>query len=208
MKRIVSTILAASMLLIGTQAFAQISVGGGYLNTTLASSGANSQSGVGAFVGASYNIPISGALAIAPGVYYSWVTQELSSDFIIGTTNRVINEHAINVPVLINYGIPVGNTAKFYVFAGPTLQYGLSSTASDTVTSIFSDKTSTTTTNNYDKNIYNRTNVYVGGGVGFQVSNFLFTVGYDYGLTDLDAAGNYDNPLNRSNLKIGVSYCL
>ena len=72
MKKIFTTLLAASLMLLGTQAFAQMSVNAGYLNSTQSFSESNSKSinSNGAYAGVSFNLPISGGLAVAPGVYY------------------------------------------------------------------------------------------------------------------------------------------
>jgi len=51
MKRIITTILAASMMLMGTTAFAQVSIGAGYLNESNKAVVANSNVNMGAMNG-------------------------------------------------------------------------------------------------------------------------------------------------------------
>ena len=207
MKKIFSIVLAASLMLLGTQAFAQMSVNAGYLNSTLKSANSTSNAN-GAYAGVSFNIPIAGGLAVAPGVYYSMLTSK-SGDAasLFGVTvsgSSTFMEHAINVPLYLNYGIDLARDTKVFLFGGPTLQYGLASTVKydANVAGVSGSKT----TSNYDNANYNRMNVYLGGGMGFQVSALQITVGYDYGMMN-QYKGDNATQCHRSNLKLGVGFC-
>lgn len=213
MKKLIATLLAASLALIGTQAFAQLSVNAGYLNSS-----AKNPYGVktdqpsnynGFYAGVTYNIPIVSGLCVAPGVYYSFVggqatkSASVSLPF-VGTISqsatRTYTEHAINGAINLNYGFQVARDMRAFVFAGPTLQYGLASQISVKGEGVVNDKS---TTDLYE-NTYNRFNIFLGGGVGMEVANFQVTVGYDYGLMDMSK--NTDVKTNRSGLKIGVGF--
>lgn len=203
MKKIFSVLLAASLMLIGTQAFAQMSVNAGYLNSTLKTSN-TSDNANGAYAGVSFNIPIAGGLAVAPGVYYSMLTsKETASLGSIFSGSGTFMEHAVNVPVYVNYGIDLARDTKVFLFGGPTLQYGLASTVKydANVAGVSGSKT----TSNYDNANYNRMNVYLGGGMGFQVSALQITVGYDYGMMN-QYKGDNATQCHRSNLKLGVGF--
>ena len=209
MKKILTTLLAASLMLLGTQAFAQMSFNAGYLNSTQSFSESSSKSinSHGAFAGVSFNIPLSGGFAVAPGVYYSMITNKSGgAGTILGipaSASSTFMEHAVNVPVLFNYGMDLARDTKFFVYAGPTVQYGLASstTLAGGVGEISADKKY----NNYDNSNYNRMNVYLGGGVGFKVSALQITVGYDYGMMNL-YKGENATKTHRSNLKLGVGF--
>ena len=203
MKKIFSIVLAASLMLIGTQAFAQMSVNAGYLNSTLKTSN-TSDNANGAYAGVSFNIPIAGGLAVAPGVYYSMLTsKETASLGSIFSGSGTFMEHAVNVPVYVNYGIDLARDTKVFLFGGPTLQYGLASTVKydANVAGVSGSKT----TSNYDNANYNRMNVYLGGGMGFQISALQITVGFDYGMMN-QYKGNNATQCHRSNLKLGVGF--
>ena len=94
---------------------------------------------------------------------------------------------------------------RAFVFAGPTLQYGLSSKikTKTEVSTVVGSGGSDHTTDLYE-NYMNKFNVFLGGGIGMEVANFQVTVGYDYGLMNL--AKNENNKINRSGLKIGVGF--
>ena len=209
MKKIFSTLLAASLMLLGTQAFAQMSVNAGYLNSTQSFANSNSKSinSNGAYAGVSFNIPLAGGFAVAPGVYYSMITNKSGgAGTILGipaSASSTFMEHAINVPVYFNYGRDLARDTNVFVYAGPTLQYGLASTTklAGGVGEFSADKTY----NNYDNENYNRFNVYLGGGIGFQVSAIQITVGYDYGMMNL-YKGDNATKTHRSNLKLGLGF--
>jgi hypothetical protein len=197
MKKILTTLLAASLMLLGTQAFAQMSVNAGYLNSTLAEKNSSANAN-GAYAGVSFNIPVAGNFGIAPGIYYSMITgKTLDWGTIVSGT---LTEHAVNVPVYLNYGFDLARDTKVFLFGGPTLQYGLAS--STKYGSGLTDKTMTT--DNYKNTDYNRMNVYLGGGMGFGVGAVQITVGYDYGMMNIDKSGNTNK--HRSNLKLGVGF--
>lgn len=203
MKKFFSTLLAASLMLLGTQAFAQMSVNAGYLNSTLKTSN-TSDNANGAYAGVSFNIPIAGGLAVAPGVYYSLLTsKETASLGSVFTGSGTFMEHAVNVPVYLNYGIDLARDTKVFLFGGPTVQYGLASQVKydANVAGVSGSKTF----NNYDDDDFNRLNVYLGGGLGFQVSALQITVGYDYGMMN-QYKGDNAQQCHRSNLKLGVGF--
>ena len=190
-------------MLFGGRAFAQMSVHVGYLNSTLTASNDDPANSNGVYAGLTYNIPVAGGFGIAPGVYYSMigskVTQGNSSASITGT----FLEHAVNVPVHLNYGIDLSRDTKVFLYGGPTVQYGLSS--KEEYEGNLLGLGGNTYVDNYGDGRYTRTNVYLGGGVGLNAGGIMVTVGYDYGMMNLF---QYDKDVqhHRSNLKIGVGY--
>ena len=206
MKKFFSIVLAASLMLLGTQAFAQMSVNAGYLNSTL-KTGNTSDNANGAFAGISFNIPLAGGLGIAPGVYYSMLASKSGDAASIFGVNisgsSTFMEHAINVPVYLNYGYDLARDTKIFLFGGPTLQYGLASTVK--YDGSVGSASGSRTYSNYDNENFNRLNVYLGGGMGFQISALQITVGYDYGMMNQYKGDNAAN-CHRSNLKLGLGF--
>ena len=207
MKKILSTLLAASLMLLGTQAFAQGSINAGYLNSTQSFQNSDGVNSNGAYVGASYNIGIAGGFGIAPGIYYSLIANNKDAAATVlgipisGSTK--FREHAINVPVYLNWGTDLARDSRFFVYAGPTIQYGLSSKTkiAGGVGSITADKTY----DNYKDSNLNPFNVYLGGGIGITVAGIQVSVGYDYGMMNL-YKGDDAVQSKRSNIKIGVGF--
>ena len=209
MKKILSTILAASLMLIGTQAFAQISINAGYLNSSLKVGNNDPSNANGAFAGVSFNVPLMGGLAIAPGVYYSMITSKSTASGTIPILNISVSgastfmEHAINVPAYLNYNIGLNRDTNFFIYGGPTFQYGLASTTKGEVG--IGTGGGSKTYNNYNDEKYNRMNVYLGGGIGINAGGYMITLGYDYGMMN-QFKGDNAQKAHRSNLKIGVGY--
>ena len=209
MKKILSTLLAASLMLLGTQAFAQMSVNAGYLSSTQSFSDSNAKSinSNGAYAGVSFNIPLAGGFAVAPGVYYSMITNKSGgAGTILGipaSASSTFMEHAVNVPVYFNYGMDLARDTNIFIYAGPTVLFGLASTT--TLAGGVGEISADRKYNNYDNSNYNRMNVYLGGGIGFHVSAIQITVGYDYGMMNL-YKGDNATKTHRSNLKLGVGF--
>lgn len=206
MKKIITILAAAVMMLTASNAFAQIAVGAGYLNATDKIDD-NSNALNGFYAGVSYNIPIAGGLAVAPGVYYSGLFKsgELFSLSLLNTkVDSKLAEHFINVPVNFNYNFELAPDMTAFIFAGPTFQYGLASKTKieGTAAGYSGDKD----IDNYDDSDYGKTNVLLGGGVGMNLmDSFQITVGYDYGLMNL-YTGNADVKRHKSYIKLGVAY--
>ena len=202
MKRIITLIAAAVMMTIATNSFAQMSVGAGYLHAgdqvTLKGLEPVETGMNGAYAGLSYNLPISDLIGIAPGLYYSLL---LSNDSALeGLLNAKLREHFVNVPVYLNLGFNIGDNARLFLFAGPTVQLGLISTIEASAGSISSGKV-----DRYKDSDYSRTNVLIGGGLGLNLSKIQITAGYDQGLFNLDTSNDGTKWIKRY-AKAGIAY--
>lgn len=210
MKKI-ATLLAAALLLAST-AHAQLQVGAGYLNSTLTQASKEASVTNGFYAGLSYNIPVVAGLGVAPGLYYSMLggknTGGVNFFGLASTsTESKFSESAINLPVYLNYGIQMAKDFKFFVFAGPTVQYGLSSTTkSNTTVSVGSHEGGTNGTIDNYANDYGRLNVYMGGGAGMNAGRIQVNVGFDYGLLNLYTGSDANMSSYRYNIKLGVAF--
>lgn len=202
MKKIFAAAAAALMMLAAGNAYAQISVGAGYLNSTLSSKYNGNKVSEGArgamngfYLGASYNLRF-GEFGVAPGLYYSFLG---GSDTVLNVTTGA-TEMAINVPVNLNYGYDL-NGVRLFAFAGPTFQFGLMSKTKT--------KSNPAIETNYygDNSNYGRFNIYLGGGLGAELMEQIqITVGFDYGILNLYRGNDDKAKQHRYNLKIGVAY--
>ena len=159
----------------------------------------------GGTLGVSYAIPvIEQTLDFAPGVQFGYFTK--GNVDIYGYDNVSFTETYLAVPLDFNFIIDMSEDMRFLVFAGPTLDLGLTSRIKEKATSmeydIYSGKLS-----DYTK--YGRFDVLIGGGVGFDVMDAVrFSVRYDYGLINRNG-GNLTGGLlkiHRSQLKLGVGF--
>ena len=212
MKKIFATILAASLMLVATEAFAQIHVGAGYVSSTLSGqykgNAQDPEASNGFYAGGSFNIPLSGDLGVAPGIYFSLITKTDSdggSAFGVSYSGKsTFTEMAINVPVMANYKYALSGDTKFFAYAGPTFQLGLSSKTY--VEAGLGSFGYSGTGDHYADGDYNKFNLYLGGGIGAEVAKFMIILGYDYGVLNLYAGDTENTAYHRSNLHIGVGY--
>lgn len=197
-------------MLIGANAFAQVSLGAGYVNSTTGISykDNSSDSSMGGFyVGASYNLPIASGLGIAPGLYYEFLTASDKSSYAgIAEVNGDTKEHYINVPVMFNYGYDLTPNFRIFAFAGPTASFGIASNT--TIKGSALGLTANTKIDNYDKDYdYGRVDVMVGGGIGADIMNMVqFKIGYDYGLLNRYTGDTDNYSRHRSQLHVGLAF--
>lgn len=196
MKKTLCTLLAAAALLAGVEAQAQMSVGAGYLNITQSYDN-TSANGNGAYAGFSFNIPLAGGFGIAPGVYYTF--SNYKQDAAWGLLKGSTTEHAINVPLNLNFGCNLARDMRAFIFGGPTFQYGLSSKTKTDLAGA-----ATVNGDNYADDDTQRFVVYAGGGLGMDIANtFQVTVGYDHSVTNMIKSDSHK--VGRGLLKIGAA---
>lgn len=213
MKKIITTLFAASMMLLGTVAFAQPSIGVGFANSTDKCKSGNKTTTnnlSGFYVGGNYNINLAGALNVAPGIYYSLLTKS-DADSYAGLADLKVDvtEHYISVPVMFNAGLAFADGIVGRIYAGPTLAYGLASNLKYTTSAtipVIGTVSKGDKVNNYDDSDYSRFDIMLGGGVAVDFFDMVrFNIGYDYGLVNR-YSGDGDVTRHRSQLSVGVAY--
>ena len=190
------------MMLIGTSAFAQMSVGAGYLNSTMKTtvgSNVSTMPSNGFYAGADYLISEGAGFGISVGAYYSYLTATSSAStsifgIDIGASSKV-QEMYIDVPVNINYSVDLTPSARGFIYAGPAFSCGLSSTT-EVSGSIGGIGGSANKHDNYSDEDYNRFDIMLGGGVGVDFSRLRFTVGYNVGMLNRVSSDNYTQKRN------------
>lgn len=228
MKKIFAIVLGAALMLSATNAFAQLSVGAGWLNSTESVKNNNPYNTNlnGFYVGGQYNLPIVSGLGIAPGLYVSGIFAKVNNSDsaygLSGSANVSSREFDLNVPVNVNYAFEIGRDFKVFVYAGPVFQLGIVSKASYEASLSAGGlglSTGKYTTDNYSGKTYNAKNeevgqhdggyqnpfnIYVGGGAGIQSGAFQVIIGYDHSL--LNFSKNSNETASRSQIKLGVGY--
>ena len=208
MKKVLMTI--ALVVVAATSAFAQISVGAGYLaNTqkTAVTSGSTTVTDAvasqGFYAGADYTFDLGQGLGVVAGLKGAFLFVP-EHEILLGAATSKTNEVYLAVPVLCNYTYVLSNDLKLFAYAGPTLNFGLSSKTTAT------DKTgltnTVTTTDNYaDGSDYGKFNLMLGAGVGVDVMNTIrIKAGYDIGLLNRSSAD--DTKINDAQWYVGVAY--
>ncbi len=197
MKRVIASVFAAALMFAGVDAFAQfdverLSVGAGWVNSTMKvkqNGNANRTTSNGFYLGASYELPTSVEnLSVDPGLYW---------EFLSSGGSAKLKEHYLGVPVMAKYNFDFASDTRFFAFAGPTIQLGLSSKT----------QSGSWTYNNYDSD-YTRFDVLLGGGAGVDLMDkWQIKIGYNWGLVNRytgDASPKVKQ--HRNEVHLGVAY--
>ncbi len=209
MRKVLTTIIAATMALVGTSVHAQnlvAEVGFGLSRTRFDYSLGHANADLfGGTLGLSYDIPlIEGTIGFAPGLQFGYFTKSDVNAFNI--TNVSFTETYLAMPLDLNVKFNVADDMRLVFFAGPTLDLGLTSRIKEKSTGVEYDIYSGTL-KDYTK--YSRFDVLLGGGIAFDVMDAVrFSVRYDYGVVNRNG-GNLTSGLlkiHRSQLKLGVGF--
>ena len=225
MKKIYAIALAAALLLVGTQAKAQLSAGIGYLfsqeitRTTNSNDKPSSNFLHGFYAGANYNLHMVAGLGVAPGFYVNMLfgmdDTNIGNANLGANVNAQFSELALNIPVMLNYQFPFGRENAFFIFGGPVFQLGVMSKTlyTGTFSANFFNLIKVNETQRYTYNHYkgddtfkpdaNPFNLYLGGGIGVQLGDMQIIVGYDYSMLNCSKLENTKTA--RSQIKAGVA---
>lgn len=203
MKKIITLMSAAILLLAGTSAFAQPAINAGYLNSIdLVKSGnsTNTSPMSGFYAGVSFTVPVVSGLNFTPGIYYGYAAKSNSTDLIITTVSGKREDHFINIPLHFSYGLEFNPDFVFFAYAGPSASIGV---ASKITGALGGNKGSY---DRYQENSnLNRFDIMLGGGVGVEImEKFRINVGYDFGM--LSRYKNNDTAYRRNQLTAGVAF--
>ncbi len=205
MKNQISLLFAAMLMLFSTEAFAQIKVGAGYVNSAhkMEVAGNSTTTNMnGAYVGVGYNISLGKVFGFMPSIQYEFLT---TNDYnIFSLDGESVQEHYANIPLHFNAGLNLGEKTKLAIFAGPTLSYGIAASTNANLDEL--GKGGNVKKHNfYSDDYYNRFDVMLGGGINLEIAKKInISAGYNFGLvnrTSIDGA-----TLKRNQLFIGVSY--
>ena len=212
MKKVLMTL--ALVAVAATSAFAQISVGAGYLANTQKStytSGSTSTTTTspskGFYVGADYTLDLGQGLGVLAGLKGSFLFNTETGSItlpILGTFTGTskLTEIYLAVPVQAVYTYALSNDLKLFGFAGPSFSFGLSSKTKSTNNTT----DDVTVTDNYGENSdYGKFNLFLGAGVGADIMNTIrIKAGYDIGLLNRSSADN--TKVGDAQWFVGVAY--
>ena len=215
MKKIFTFVAVAAMLLIAGNANAQLGLHVGYAPqnylgkyTSGSTTVSDTSKMTGFFVGADYNINLTGDLNVSLGLQGRYNTSSESTT-LLGTTTKVDGtQMLIDVPVLFNYGLNLSDALKLSVFAGPTITYALSGNTKTTISGSPAGLLDGTTEANWygDNTNRKKLDVALTFGAAITFSDIKIFGGYNMGLMNLTTADN--TTIKGSNLFLGVGYNL
>lgn len=173
-------ILVILSLFIGSTAFGQVAIEGGYVRSTLFLSEGDNVGVNNFYGGVTYNIGFkSSAFMLEPGIFFQYgkkndiFTHSFSDD---SEVSEKLTQTYLTIPIMLNYGVNVGQSVvRFY--AGPTVFAKLSGK----VKSTYEDSNSSTS-DSWDADEYCVDGgMMLGAGIGFElIDRIRIKVGYDY----------------------------
>ena len=194
MKKFLTAILAAAMMFIATDAFAQLHVGFGYTNSAENFKLENIKSTSnynGFFLGGGFDMHLYKGLSIDPGFYYSFLTNGEKINF---------QEHMVEIPVDVKYSFDILSVMKLFAYAGPTFQFQVAQKASAKEGGLEFESTKS-------PEDFSKFDVLLGGGIGVDVLDMIrVNVGYRYGLVNLNKTDAKEAKIHRGQVLVGVSY--
>lgn len=217
MKKIFSFVAVAAALLVAGNANAQLGLHIGYapqnyygtttttvLGTTVTTHDTTNMNGF--FVGADYNINLTGDLNVNVGLQarYNTHTNEVSNSPLSGTTKSTATQMLLDVPVLFNYGLSLSNDLKISVFAGPTITYAL--TGSTKIEGSPAGLLDGETDWYGDNSTLKKLDVALSFGAALTFGDYRLFGGYNMGLLNLSSTDG--RTYKGNNLFIGFGYNL
>lgn len=220
MKKTIAIVACTAAMLFAGKANAQLGINAGYAPVTLSTavtSGNTTTTSTsemdGFFAGVTYNYGITKDLGVAFGLQgrYNTKTSTGNADLVVvsGNSKSTTTQFLLDVPVLFNYSLPLGGSAKLSAFVGPTFSYALygNTHVVSTTTILGSSSTSESDYDMYgDNSTNNRFDITAAFGLQFQYSDFRLFGGYRLGLTDLNTNENVKT--TSSGLFVGLGYNL
>lgn len=206
MKKIIITL--ALVAAAATSAFAQASVGAGYLNSTSTTKVGDNTSKGGAlngfYAGADYSVAL-GPVAFTPGIYFSYLSGKKTSNLgSIASASGTTTEMYLSVPMNFSYGIDLGSSLRAFVYAGPTLNLGCSATYKAEASALGASGEKTIDLYGDNSN-YGRFDLQLGGGIGVDIMKMIrISAGYNYGMLDRNSSDNIS--LHRSEMHVGAAF--
>lgn len=207
MKKIFTILAASVMMLIASNAYAQFSIGAGYLGSsakTKAGSRTNTIPSNGFYAGLEYLISEGDGFGVSVGAYYEYITNSKGASFGIASAKGKATEMYLDIPVRFNLSADITGSLRGFVFAGPSFSLGLSS-QSEASASIGGISLDTGKVDMYADSEYNRFDILLGGGVGVDYNDAVrFKVGYDFGMLNRDKSET--TVLHRNLLYVGAAF--
>jgi len=148
-------------------------------------------------IGVTYEYQLKNHFSLLSGALYNLVYSHnvqhyTSTDSVMYSTFN----HSLDIPLRINYTLPLNKDLKLFAFAGPNLNIGLarpqkttailSSTVIDQIQELGLTVPTTGTEDMYKNALISRINFQMGAGGGIQWKQYMLKGGYDFGINSIN----------------------
>ena len=157
----------------------------------------------GFFGGVNYNHVLSGNIGLSFGGQLRYNYKKTTNTVLSANQTTTHTQMLIDVPVLLNFAIPLGGNARLAVFAGPVLSYALNgnTNVSENVLN---------TSNDYkwygDNSNYKQFDLLGAVGAALEFQQFRLFGGYRMGLLDINKSEKTTS--KTSGIFVGLGYLL
>ena len=157
----------------------------------------------GFFGGVNYNHVLSGNIGLSFGGQLRYNYKKTTNTVLSASQTTTHTQMLIDVPVLLNFAIPLGGNARLAVFAGPVLSYALNgnTNVSENVLN---------TSNDYkwygDNSNYKQFDLLGAVGAALEFQQFRLFGGYRMGLLDINKSEKTTS--KTSGIFVGLGYLL
>ncbi len=145
-------------------------------------------------LGGNAEFDLKNNFSLLTGALYSLVYSDKTQYYsATDSVNYKTFGHALEIPVQVQYSLPVSKNFKFFGFAGPNIAVGLAQPQK--ITAVMSDAMKTFTGINsaaykdndlYTRSVIQRINFQISVGGGMQFKNYKLKGGYDFGINSIN----------------------
>ena len=157
----------------------------------------------GFFGGVNYNHVLSGNIGLSFGGQLRYKYKKTTNTVLSASQTTTHTQLLIDVPVLLNFAIPLGGNARLAVFAGPVLSYALNGNTNISENVL-------NTSNDYkwygDNSNYKQFDLLGAVGAALEFQQFRLFGGYRMGLLDINKSEKTTS--KTSGIFVGLGYIL
>ena len=157
----------------------------------------------GFFGGVNYNHVLSGNIGLSFGGQLRYNYKKTTNTVLSASQTTTHTQMLIDVPVLLNFAIPLGSNARLAVFAGPVLSYALNGNTNISENVL-------NTSNDYkwygDNSNYKQFDLLGAVGAALEFQQFRLFGGYRMGLLDINKSEKTTS--KTSGIFVGLGYLL
>jgi hypothetical protein len=178
------SILLVSLVISNTVNAQKIGIQAGYINPSRQGESISTTYLNGTQLGLNLNIELKKNFSLLTGVLYTVAYGEKKQVYSGGTsaTSSVYGLFA-DMPLQVQYALPTSKNFKFFTYAGPNLNIGM--TQKTMVNSTYSAVPSKVS-NLYTEKILHRLSLQLETGGGIQLKNYILKAGYNFGVLNIN----------------------
>lgn len=206
MKKIIICLATVVMLSLGQNLSAQTLINFGLPVTATKIGEADPTIYTGLFAGVSQNLKITSHFGFTPGIYYSFMFNDIQKEVVGANTHNKFVGHSLAIPAVLNFRLNISDRSCLYVFFGPEVTALLSAQQDLWIENINHHLTTNLLSSDEAGNAQlNRFNLGLTGGIGAKIDFLNLMVGFSTPLLNRYANINPDETTARIFVGLGLA---